>query len=595
MNKTVNINLGGMFFHIDEDAYQKLNRYFEAIKRSLNNSTGQDEIIKDIEMRIAEIISEKHTHDKQVINSREVDEVIAIMGQPEDYRIEDDGQPAAASANFEYTAPKRMKKLYRDTEKGMVGGVATGLGHYFGIDAVWIKILFLIFVFAGFGTGIIAYFVLWIVTPAAQTTAEKLEMRGEPVTISNIEKKVREEFENVSDKFKNANYDQMGNQVKTGAERVANNILDVLGKVFGAFAKVLGALIVVFTALLLIGGFISLFTLGSSSFIDVPWQKYAEALNYTDFPLWSVATLGFLAIGIPVFFLFILGLKLLVSNLKSIGNVAKYTLLALWLISIGILITLGVKQATEIGYEGKTVEKQTLQVAANDTLYVKFRYNDYYAKNVENRHDFEFTQDEKGKDVIYSNEVHIEILKTDEKFPYVQIEKVARGKSLSEAKQRSEKIRYGFSIEGNHLILDNYLLTDVENKYRKQEVEIFLYVPEGIYLKPDESLENFDWSDDGFFNLHWSGEYDYKVGKDQVKCLNCPADEADEWDDSDENWDEASDSINVHGVIIENNGDSTKTITVDKNGVRVQNGAKKESGKLKSLKIDDNGVIIKTE
>ncbi|MBD3582506.1 PspC domain-containing protein [Flavobacterium selenitireducens] len=590
MNKTVNINLGGMFFHIDEDAYQKLSRYFEAIKRSLNNSTGQDEIIKDIEMRIAEIISEKHAHDKQVINSREVDEVITIMGQPEDYRIEDDGQPAAA-ASYDIPGTKRMKKLYRDTEKGMVGGVATGLGHYFGIDAVWIKILFLIFVFAGFGTGIIAYFVLWIVTPAAQTTAEKLEMRGEPVNISNIEKKVREEFENVTDKFKNANYGQIGSQAKTGAERVANNILDVLGKIFKAFAKVLGALIVVTCAFWLIIGFISLFTLGSSTFfIDMPLNRYAEAVNYTDLSLWMVATLIFFALGIPTFFLLILGLKLLVSNLKSIGNIAKYTLLALWLISVGILIVLGVKQATEIGYDGMTVEKQTMNVSAGDTLHVKFRYNDYYAKDF--RHEeFEFTQDEKGNDVIYSNNVHITIQSTDEKLPYIQIEKIARGKSLSDARKRSEKINYGFTIEGNKLTLDNYLLTQVENKFRKQKVEIYLFVPAGIYLKPDESVENYDWSDDSFFNLHYSGEYNYKVEKDKVRCLDCPADEND-WDDAATDLDE---NDTTGGWVIRNEKDSTKTITIDKNGVRIENGQKSESGKLKSLKLDENGVIIKTE
>jgi len=590
MNKTVNINLGGMFFHIDEDAYQKLSRYFEAIKRSLNNSTGQDEIIKDIEMRIAEIISEKHTHDKQVINSKEVDEIIVIMGQPEDYRIEDDGQPAASSTAYDQPSGKRLKKLYRDTEKGMVGGVATGLGHYFGIDAVWIKILFLIFVFFGFGTGIIAYFVLWIVTPAAVTTAEKLEMRGEPVTISNIEKKVREEFENVSEKFKNANYGHMGNQAKTGAERVANNVLDVLGKIFKAFAKVLGAFIVVFCAFMLVAGFISLFTLGSSTFIDVPWHKYAEAVNYTNMPLWLVATLGFLALGIPTFFLLILGLKLLVINLKSIGNIAKYTLLALWLIAVGILIVLGIKQATEIGYDGMTVEKQTINVMPNDTLYVKFRYNDYYAKDFRHN-EFEFMQDEKGNDVLYSNNVHLRIQSTDEKLPYLQIEKVARGKSLSDARKRSEKIRYGFAIDGNKLTLDNYLITQIENKFRKQEVEIYLFVPQGIYLKPAQSVEDYDWSDDNFFNLHHSGEYIYKVEKNKVVCLDCPPDE-NEWNDIDY----GTEADTIHGsYIIENEGDSTKTITIDKNGVRIRNGNKSESGKLKSLKLDENGVIIKTE
>ena len=146
MNKTVNINLGGMFFHIDEDAYLKLTRYFDAIKRSLNNSSGQDEIIKDIEMRVSELLTEKQKSEKHVVGLKDVDEVITVMGQPEDYRIEDEENTNQSHNDF---GTRKHKKLYRDKEKGMIGGVATGLGHYFGIDPVWLKIMFLIFVLNG--------------------------------------------------------------------------------------------------------------------------------------------------------------------------------------------------------------------------------------------------------------------------------------------------------------------------------------------------------------------------------------------------------------------------------------------------------------
>lgn len=576
MNKTVNINLGGMFFHIDEDAYQKLTRYFDAIKRSLSNSTGQDEIIKDIEMRIAEIITEKHSNDKQVINIREVEEIIAIMGQPEDYRLEDDGEPKQAAANFDTV--RKSKKLYRDTEKGMFGGVCSGLGHYFGIDAVWLRILFIVLVFAGVGTGIIAYIVLWAVTPAAITTSEKLEMTGEPVTISNIEKKVREEFDNVSEKFKNANYDKMGNQVKTGFERVAANAGDVISTIFRGFAKVLGALITVFSALWLVLLVIGIFTLGSTSFVDVPWQRYVDAVNYTDLPLWIIGLLGFFAIGIPLFFLFILGLKLLVNNMKSIGNIAKYTLLAVWLICVGILITLGIKQATEFGYSGKVVQKETLQIKPTDTLLVKFRYSDFFAKDVYHRNDFEFVQDESGKEVIYSNEISFHILKTDEALPYVQIEKQAKGKSLADAKRRAEKITYAYKLEGNQLIFDNYLLAEVASKYRDQEVEIFLYLPKGTLLKTDDSVEEYDRSDDDFFNLHFSGNYNYKVEDDKVKCLNCPPEE-NEWND----------------VESETGNDTTTSVILNEKGILIKKNATEENRDVKSVKINKDGITIKTE
>ena len=92
MNKTVNINIGGIFFHIDEDAYQKLSRYFDSIRKSLTNSGGKDEIMKDIEMRVAELFTEKQKSDKHVINNKDVDEVVAVMGQPEDYRLEEENE-----------------------------------------------------------------------------------------------------------------------------------------------------------------------------------------------------------------------------------------------------------------------------------------------------------------------------------------------------------------------------------------------------------------------------------------------------------------------------------------------------------------------
>ncbi len=564
MNKTVNINLGGMFFHIDEDAYQKLTRYFDAIKRSLSNSTGQDEIIKDIEMRIAELISEKHVSEKQVISLKELDEIIAVMGQPEDYRIEDEPAMGTAQAIPGFDNVKRRKKLYRDTEKGMLGGVATGLGHYFGIDSVWLKILFLVFVFAGFGAGVVAYIVLWIVTPAAITTSEKLEMTGEPVTISNIERKVREEYETLSERFKNTNFERTGNQVRTGAGRIAGNFGDAFMSVFKVLAKILGALIVVFSIVSLAGLIIALFTVGSSSLAELPMHHYANAVNYTDVPLWIIALLGFFAIGIPFFFLFILGLKLLVNNLKSIGNPIKYSLLAVWLISVGILAAFGVKQATAVAFEGKIVSKETLEIKAGDTLDIRFRYNDYFAKDVESREEFQFTQDEAGKELIYSNQVSLNVLKSDNGTAYMQIERLAQGKSMTEARKRAEKIRYGFEIIGGKLVLDNYLLTDLDNKYRGQQVEIYLYLPEGVIIRPDSTIQNYDDSDNGFFNLHHSGDYLYRVDETKVMCLDCPADEND-WED-------------VEGM--GDPQDSTVTTTVTVNGETVRVDTKEEGDKL---------------
>lgn len=576
MNKTVNINIGGLFFHIDEDAFQKLSRYFDAIKRSLSNSSGKDEIMKDIEMRVAELFTDRQKSDKHVINLKDVDEVVAVMGQPEDYRIDDDSDNT--QTNFASTTGR--KKLYRDKDKGLVGGVCTGLGHYFGVDAVWIKILFVVLVLAGFGTGILAYLILWIVTPAALTTSEKLEMTGEPVNISNIEKKVREEFESVSNKIKNVDYDKMGNEIKTTTQNAGNRLGDVLTSIFGAFAKVLGALIMVFAGLSLlgicIGGIVLIFS--SSLPENTLFNHFTTPIGF-ETPMWVQGILFILALGIPMFFILYLGLKLLITNLKSIGSILKYGLLAIWVIAVGILISLGIKEASQIAYDGKEVKKEIININPTDTLFVKFKNNDYYSKNVNDFSDFRLTQDEKNNQVIYSNDVSIELLSTDEPKPYIQIEKLAYGKSPEDAKKRAEKIKYAYKIEGNQVILDNYILTEIRNRFREQRVEIFLYLPKGIILKPDSSLENYDRSNDDFFNLHYSDEYIYKVEDSKIKCLNCPEYE-------NEHGDVLTEDINV----IEEN-DSIETVSVKINGKEVIQTKKGKPG----LEVNEDGIIVKTK
>ena len=574
MNKTVTINLGGIVFHIDEDAYQKLSRYFDAIKRSLNNSSGQEEIIKDIEMRISELFSEKLISDKHVIGLKEIDEVISVMGQPEDYIIEDDSK-----AESNYQAYKKSKKLYRDKDKGMIGGVAAGLSHYLGIDVVWIRVILLLFFF-GFGTGILAYIILWIATPEAVTTSEKLEMTGEPVTISSIEKKVREEFDSVSEKFKNVDYDKYGNQIKTGAEKFGNSLSEIISNIFKVFAKFLGVILIITGVTVLFFLFVGIFTLGTGYWITFPWTEFVDAGNFTDYPIWVFGLLMFLGVGIPFFFLTLLGFRLLSPSMKSIGSIAKYTLLALWILAIAALISIGIQQASEVAYEGKTIKKETLNILPTDTLQIEFRYNENYTNDLDDTNNFRFVQDASKNEVIFSNNIHFEIEKTDEKAPYIQLERRARGKSFNEAKKRAEKIQFGYRLEGKKLLLDNYLLTAVSEKFRDQEVAIYLYLPEGMLFKVDKSAQHYNQSNNDFFNLHYSSDdYLYKVNETQVKCLNCPENE-NEYEDVE---------TGVTEDITDNDTVVTTTVKVNGEVVTINQSAKK------GLTINKEGVIIKKE
>jgi phage shock protein PspC (stress-responsive transcriptional regulator) len=573
MNKTVNINLGGMFFHIDEDAYQKLTRYFDAIKRSLSNSSGQDEIIKDIEMRVSELLTEKQKTEKHVVGIKDVDEVIAVMGQPEDYRIDEEGI-GATSTNYSSSASTGSRKLYRDKENGMIGGVLAGLGHYFGIDKVWLRI-FLLLTVLFWGTGVVAYIILWIVMPEAKTTAEKLEMTGEPVTISNIEKKVREEFDNVSDKFKNANYDEMGNRVKTGAEKIGSSLGDFIIAVLRVFSKMLGVVLIIAGLFILAALFIGVFTLGSSNLVDVPWQGFIEAGNFTDYPVWIFGLIMFFAVGIPFFFLALLGFKLLSPNLKSIGNIAKSTLLAIWIIAVSLAIAIGLKQASAFAIDGRAVVKENFNLKPTDTLLIKFKHNDYFAKNIDDNDNFKITIDSTGNNVIYSNNVSFKIAQTSTQSAYIQIEKEAKGKTLFEAKQRAEKIKYGYKIIGNQLVFDNYFLTELKEKFRDQDIEITLFLPLGTLLKMDDSVARYDQTDDDYFLWYPESTNDvYKVESDKIKCQNC--------------INEDNENITID---TKQETDSIVTTTVTVNGEVV---TVNKTGSKKGLSVDKDGVIIKT-
>ena len=550
MNKTISINLGGMFFHIDEDAYQKLSRYFDAVKRSLSPD-GREEIMKDIESRIAELFQERIQNEKQVVSLVEIDAVIGIMGQPEDYKIDEE-----AAQSIDYSIPSKAKKLYRDKENSIIGGVASGFGHYLNIDPVWIRLLFVIIVVAGFGSPILIYLILLVIIPVAKTTSQKLEMKGEPITISNIERKVKEGIDDIAEKFNKIDSQKFSENTRQGIHKTSTSIGKLFTTLFGLFTKIIGGIIVLFSSIALIGFCVaSVFMIFSANMPDNLILNHIKTPIGLETPIWIQGILMLLVFGIPFFFILLLGLKLLVNHMKSIGAIAKYTLLATWIIAFGIAISLGINEASQLAFEGKSVQKQELIINPTDTLLIKFKNNDFYSKNVFHETDFRITQDEKNKEIIYSNNVSIEIMETESSIAYLQVEKLAKGKSADDARKRAEKIKYGFKIDGNVLQLDNYLIAAVEDQFRGQEIALYLYLPKGTHFKTDKNFYSYDISNDDFFNLHYSSsDYIYRVDLEKVKCLNCPISENQHQD--------------VETNEVEN--DSTATIIYNENGVLVK-------------------------
>ncbi|MEG9328357.1 PspC domain-containing protein [Salinimicrobium catena] len=575
MNKTVNINLAGIFFHIDEDAYSKLQHYLEAIKRSLTGTHGRDEIINDIEARIAELFTEKIKNERQVISSREVDEVIAVMGQPEDYMLDEE------LFEDEPTTRTKGKKLFRDTDHAYIGGVSSGLGHYLGINPIWLRLAWVLLTIFSTGAFILIYIALWIFVPEAKTTADKLAMRGEPVTISNIERKIREGFEDVSGKMKDINYEKYGYKARNGASSAATALGDGIMFLLNLFVKFIGILLLLIAGTTLIGLFIGLFSIGTFGIIEAPWTEYVEIVGPGADSIWIISLLAFFAIGIPFFFLFVLGLKILVKKLKSIGRTAKLVLLGLWIISVMGLIFFGIQQATERAHDGEVVITEALPVKANDTLYLSMKGDPELNSTPYKSGNFNFSNIS-GRDVIWSQDIRLIVRSTQDSVGRLEIRKSAEGKTREEAMARAEKINYSTSFSNNRLELGGQLTTAPENKYRDQEVQVTVFLPVGSVLYASDNTYSFHRNSDWYEDVLQNGDEEQflLITRNGTECLDCPEEEEDPWGDSENNWGEDEEDGEVKARL-DVDGEEYN-VQINRKGVKVKDENNREVLNIKS-------------
>jgi len=589
MNKTVNINLAGIFFHIDEDAYLKLSRYLEAIKRSFTDSQGRSEIISDIEARIAELFSERIQNDKQVVGIKLVDDVIAIMGQPEDYLVDDeifeDGPQPQQSTSTNYGP---TKKLYRDTDNSYIGGVSSGLSHYLGIDMIWVRLLWVLFTFLSGGSFIIIYLIFWALVPEAKTTAEKLIMTGEPVNISNIEKKIKDGIDTVSQKVKNVDLKKHGESIKEGFENVADNVSEAVQRVdfekqgsrlkktsrnffetvgdilmffLKIFAKFFGIILIITGISVLLSLIVAFFTVGITDIVHFPGMDVIDAANAANAPIWLMSLLVFLAVGIPFFFIFYIGLKILVNNLKSIGNVAKFTLLGLWIVAVIGLAIISIKQASEHAFSATVKHQESISITAKDTLRLTMnKDNDNY------RNSLSFVSRDSNGRTLNIKDVRLIVRSTKDTTARIETVKNAYGSRYNVAKERAQNINYNYAFANNTLTLDTYLSTDIDNKFSEQEIEVILYLPEGTTLYADNNTYRYHRNSSYYRDILKNGmeEKYLTIIEDDIICNHC--------DDNDNTLD-----INI-------NGESSKIEFSEEDGIVVK------SGDSVKLEINDKGI-----
>lgn len=348
MKRTVTANISGIVLHIEEDAYATLEAYLERIREHLAGEEGLEEIMEDVEARIVELFRENLGSTKEVVTEADVERTIEILGRPEAFGDADspgaDEEEEAKSEGEADHGPE--KRIYRDPDDKVLGGVCSGISAYLGWDPLWLRLAFVVAVLAA-GVGPIIYLVLWVIVPKARTRTEKLHMRGEAVNLDNLKKKVKEESEELKDRFGKFKKDMKSDEVKGKGKELGSKLKEVfqgifywIGKGFEKFGAALLLLLGVVFALVLFQAYGG----GGDHFIFLHTAEkdytFNETLNlFIKAPFHQLLfKIGFaLFIAIPTFVFFYSGIKSLFEmngRLRGIGPL----LLILWL--VGLLICL---------------------------------------------------------------------------------------------------------------------------------------------------------------------------------------------------------------------------------------------------------------
>ncbi len=485
MKKTISIHLTGFVFNIEEDAYEILNEYLNKIRVNLTNDAGCAEIMEDIEMRIAELFQEKIGVAKEVITRSDLDQVIIILGDPEDFATEVN-EPAQPDSQREEPS---VKRLFRDRDASKIGGVCSGLGHYFGVEALIIRLVFL-FLFLVFGTGVLLYIVLLILIPEAKTTSEKLEMRGEPVNLDNIKKHVKEFGESLSAATRNSSVkNSVRSAVETSVERT-KSFLEIFAKIVGV-GFILGGFV-----LLILFLTIAFFDTGIIPFID---ENRIED-SYTAFQITYPGTYSILLIFtcfsivciIPLISLIITGVRIITKN-RAKAKQITWTLSISWVLagsllfiySIGLVSDL--KKSTTLSNEIPLTELDpnhfTIDVWSDDQFsnHIKpYVSNHYSIENRLNSGTQAYEMIKVDEETIYFGLTELSIVtKKDTGDFQLLVYKHARGSNSQDAINRAENVKYSLKFENNTLYFPPYFSYPRKDKLRAQRLSFKLIVPMG--------------------------------------------------------------------------------------------------------------------
>lgn len=538
MNKTININLAGIIFHLDEPAYEFFKSYLKQVKQALENQDGGAEIIADIEARIAEIFSMRlEEYSREVISAADVEFVIGTLGRPEEFQDEED------ASDYSARQVKPKKRLFRNPDEKFIGGVASGIAAYFGTDTVWIRIIFLVLLFFT-GIGFLTYIILWAAIPEAKTTAQKLQMRGEPVNLSNIEKSVKEELDGVKERFgrfREENKDA-GKSVGNGISAFFNFIITLLETVFTFIFKFIGIILVI--AGIVFGSFLLLGMLGVvattwnfGAFDFIHFNGAVLGLNGLEAVIGNGLTLNLMrAGGLLTLLLPLFGLISLVARAfgKPLANARVLNIAggASFVVGLILLIYSGLQVGK--GFKVNATEMTTTPLQGNQF--------ELRADLIEDNDAFLFEVDDQ---LLRIENLTLNVKKTFDSTATLVLKHRARGSSNSDARLRAQNFSYPVNQTGTILTFNEYFNVPKEALYRGQQLKATLYLPVGSEIFLDPSVENIIYGIENFHNM-WDGNmigHTWRMERKGLVCLDCQDIEYYSSDDLNK-VDEAIDDVN---------------------------------------------------
>ncbi|MBK7682459.1 MAG: PspC domain-containing protein [Bacteroidia bacterium] len=580
MNKTVTVNIGGMVFHIEEQAYDQLKKYLEAIRGYFTSSDGRDEIIQDIESRVAEMFTERIGNNRQVVIASDVEHVINTMGRPEQVAgtDEENSENKSSSGTAGSTSEGRgYRRLYRDPDDKVIGGVCSGISHYIGIDPIWLRLIFAIAFFV-MGTGLLLYILLLVIVPKAKTTSEKLEMKGQAINIDNIKKTIEEEVEDIKTRISGKR------SSRGGSSRIAN-FFEAIGAIIVAAIKFFVGFIGVIIAIVLIALLFALFVtlLGMSGVIGGD----SLPIFLTNFFLesWQVNTGMFalaLVIGIPIIVI-LYRIARSLFKFKSESKLFNYSTGILFIVGMLLTIWIGINISSQFRNSNTDrimipiVQPQTntLHLAAMDETFS--RMEDYDDSN------FSWNSDSWGinsdEDSVSFDDVELTVQRAEgNEFELVRIT-TSRGTNRKNAELNSRRIVYPIQQNDSIIHFAKSYIIPKGVKYRGQKIRLILKVPEGKSVFLGQEMEDVIYDIKNVTNT-WDNDmvgHTWTMTARGLECLNCNLDES-----TSINYNYSSDhdekvKVRVNGKNIDINSHED-TINWDNKDVKI--------------KIDGDGVVI---